>query len=74
LVAGSQVHYDLEWLGFVMAILKCEDCGNTFKADRVVDGETVTCPVCEANYRIQIKDGKITLKLSVFEEDDFGEL
>jgi lysine biosynthesis protein LysW len=55
-------------------ILKCTDCGNTFLKERVVDGEVVTCPVCEANYKVVMKDGKLRLEDFVFEEEDLGEL
>jgi lysine biosynthesis protein LysW len=55
-------------------ILKCVNCGNTFKIDAVTDGEIVTCPVCEADYEVIIKDGKGHLKEFVYEGEDFGEL
>jgi Zn finger protein HypA/HybF involved in hydrogenase expression len=55
-------------------ILKCTDCGNTFIKERIVDGEVVTCPVCEANYKAVIKDGKLRLEDFIFEEKDLGEL
>ena len=55
-------------------ILKCSDCGNTFQKERVADGEVVSCPVCEANYKVVIKDGKMRLEDFVFEEKDLGEL
>ena len=54
--------------------MKCIDCGNTFQKEHVVDGQMVTCPVCEANYKVVIKDGKIRLEDVVFEEQDLGEL
>jgi len=54
--------------------LKCTDCGNTFQKDRVIEGELLTCPVCEANYKAVIKDGKVHLNDFVFEEKDLGEL
>ncbi|MGA2682406.1 MAG: hypothetical protein ABSF44_11485 [Candidatus Bathyarchaeia archaeon] len=57
-----------------MIILKCTECGNTFQRERLIDGEVVTCPVCEANYKAVIKDGKLRLDDLVFEEQDFGEL
>ena len=54
--------------------MKCTDCGNTFQKDRVIEGELLTCPVCEANYKAVIKDGKVHLNDFVFEEKDLGEL
>jgi lysine biosynthesis protein LysW len=55
-------------------ILKCVNCGNTFKIDAVNDDEIVTCPVCEADYEVIIKDGKVHLEEFVYEGEDFGEL
>ena len=54
-------------------ILKCVNCGNTFKIEAVTDDEIVTCPVCEADYKVIIKDGKVQLKEFVCESED-GEL
>jgi hypothetical protein len=34
----------------------------------------VTCPVCDASYRVVIKDGKLRLEDFVFEGKDLGEL
>jgi len=42
-------------------ILKCVNCGNTFKSDAVADGELVNCPFCEADYTVVVKDGKVQL-------------
>jgi DNA-directed RNA polymerase subunit RPC12/RpoP len=59
---------------FVMHILKCSECGNTFKIDCAKEGEQVACPVCEADYEIQIKDGRPKLNLFIYETEDLGEL
>ena len=56
-----------------MVILKCFDCGNTFELMKVKDGELVTCPVCEGNYEVSIKDGKAKLKECIYEEGDANE-
>ena len=58
-----------------LASVKCVDCGNTFKvADSVKEGELVHCPACEADYKVAIKNGKITLEESEYDSNDFGEL
>jgi DNA-directed RNA polymerase subunit RPC12/RpoP len=57
-----------------MQILKCSDCGNTFKIDAIKDGEIVTCTICEANYVVHIKDGRTKLEMFIYEENDLGDL
>jgi DNA-directed RNA polymerase subunit RPC12/RpoP len=55
-------------------ILKCSECGNTFKKDDLKQDDIVACPICEADYTVLIKDGKIRLEDYVYETKDLGEL
>ncbi len=57
-----------------MQILKCSECGNTFRSSTVKERDIVTCTTCEANYKVQIKDGKIRLETYIHEEEDSEEL
>ena len=54
--------------------MKCTNCGNTFQKERVANEEVVACPICEAAYKVVIKEGKMHLEDFVFEEKDLGEL
>ena len=56
------------------SVLKCTDCGNTFLKNRLVEGEIVSCPICEANYKTVVKNERLCLVDFVFEEKDLGEL
>ncbi len=55
-------------------MVKCSECGNTFNVPTPEDGEIVACPVCEADYKAFVKDGKVQLKSFIYEDDDPGEL
>jgi len=58
-----------------MPTFKCTECGNTFKTDNVKENEIVACPICEADYRVRVKDGIAKVETFIYEkEDDLGEL
>jgi len=54
--------------------LKCTECGNTFIKEGPVQDQVVSCPICEAQYKAVVENGKLHLKDFVFEEKDLGEL
>jgi DNA-directed RNA polymerase subunit RPC12/RpoP len=55
-------------------IVKCTECGNTFRIDIPSDGDIVACPVCEADFKAVVKNGNVQMKEFVYEDDDDGEL
>ncbi len=55
-------------------IFRCSECGNTFKIDKVDDEEIVRCPICEADYKVLVKEGKVQLTEFIYEDEDPGEL
>ena len=55
-------------------IAKCLECGNTFKFEKITDSELVRCPICEAQYKLLIENGRVKLKEFIYENEDAGEL
>lgn len=55
-------------------IAKCTECGNTFKIETPNTDDIIICPICEANYKANAKDGKIKLTEYIYETEDLGEL
>jgi hypothetical protein len=57
-------------------ILKCTECGNTFSKEKgPANDDIVACPICEAQYRAVITEGKLRLVDFVFDDEkDLGEL
>jgi DNA-directed RNA polymerase subunit RPC12/RpoP len=45
-------------------ILKCANCGNTFKIDSVIEDEIVICPICDAAYKVVLKEKVGNLSVS----------
>jgi len=53
---------------------KCVECGNTFKIEIQTEKNLVSCPICEATYEAVVTDGKIHLRVFIYEGEDPGEL
>jgi predicted nucleic acid-binding Zn ribbon protein len=55
-------------------MVKCLECGNTFKIEKLTADNLAACPICEADYEVVIENGKAKLKETVYDKEDFGEL
>jgi Zn finger protein HypA/HybF involved in hydrogenase expression len=55
-------------------IIKCTECGNTFTKEGTTNGEVVTCPICDSQYKAVVANGKLRLEDFVLDENDPGEL
>ncbi len=53
---------------------KCTECGNTFKIGNLSADEIVACPICGADFKAVVKNGKTTLTEFIYETQDPGEL
>jgi hypothetical protein len=72
LAKKPQLFYNVGWADKI--IIKCTECGNTFTKESPINDEVVCCPICEAQYKAVMENGKLHLKDYVFEEKDLGEL
>jgi DNA-directed RNA polymerase subunit RPC12/RpoP len=60
----------MQW-GLARIIIKCTECGNTFKKDSVAKDEVVTCPICEAQYKaVATTDNRLRFEDFVLDESD----
>jgi DNA-directed RNA polymerase subunit RPC12/RpoP len=50
--------------------LKCRECGNTFQSEEPKSGTILVCPVCDAGYKVSVKDGKIVLEDFMYENEN----
>ena len=73
MASKSQLPHDVD-RRLIEIILKCTECGNTFKRDGLKDCEIVACPICEADYKVIVREGKTEIVEYVYEGPDVGEL